>query len=227
MHNKRIIISLTSWPKRVSNIKTTISSLMNQTLKPDLIELNLSKDEFTNMEQDIPEDLLSFIFENKDVVEINWVNGNSGVFKKIIPTLKKFYGEDYYLLSVDDDCFYRKDYIQRMVSYIEEFDGDSFCLSVVNVIGNRQIYKSLSFKEDFWGKLSQDVIDTRIDDLYIEHYLKVKNRKLTHFKPSDTPDMIKEFNPIFPNSHNTKNGQYSFEDIRKANEIISKIKFDE
>ena len=224
--NKQIIISLTSWTKRIGNVKTVIDSLLHQTLQPDYIELNLSLDEFPNREKDLPEELVILINENK-LVEINWVNGNDGVFKKIIPTLKKFYGEAYYLLSVDDDWIYRDDYISLMVGFIEEFDADSFCLANANVIGNRQIYKSTCFKKDFWEKLTQEVISTRIDDSYIEHYLRSHNKKFSHYRPNDTPYITQKFNQIHPNSHNTKTGQYSIEDIKKANEIISKIKFDE
>ena len=45
--------------------------------------------------------------KNKNI-EINWVEKNTGVFKKIIPTIKKYYGLNYYLISVDDDIIYRK-----------------------------------------------------------------------------------------------------------------------
>jgi hypothetical protein len=48
-------------------------------------------------------------------IEINWVEKNTGVFKKIIPTIKKYYGLNYYLLSVDDDIIYRNDYIELML----------------------------------------------------------------------------------------------------------------
>lgn len=222
----KIIISMTSWPKRINNVKTVIESLLDQELQANIIELNLSLDEFPNKEDSLPTDLLKLIENNKQI-EINWVEGNDGVFKKIIPTLKKFYGEEYYLLSVDDDWIYRRDYIKLMVDYLEKYNTDTFCLANANVIGNRQIYKSLCFKNDFWERLTQEVIDTRIDDSYIEHYLKSYNKKMSHYRPSDTPDITKRFNQIFPNSHSAKTGQYSFEDVKKANNIISKIKFNE
>ena len=66
---------------------------------------------------------------------------NTGAFKKIIPTIKKFYGLNYYLLSVDGDLIYREDYIELMIYYIEKFNPDSFCLTSSKVIGNTMIYK--------------------------------------------------------------------------------------
>ena len=219
-----IIVSMTSWAKRIYNCKPVIESLIDQSIKPNYIELNLSLDEFPNKENDLPKELIDLI-NNNSIIEINWVEGNDGVFKKIIPTLKKFYGKTYYLLSVDDDWLYRSDYIEMMIRFIKQYNADTFCLANARVIGNRQIYKSDCFKSNFWEKLTQDVIDTRIDDMYIEHYLSWYNKIFSWFRPDDCPDITKRFNQVHPNSHNTSTGQYSLEDINKANNIIKSITF--
>lgn len=219
-----IVVSMTSWTKRIGNCKTAIGSLLNQNLMPDYIELNLSLDEFPNKEFDLPIELTNLVSQNKNV-EINWVDGNDGVFKKIIPTLKKFYGQDYYLLSVDDDWIYRNDYIEMMVNFIEKYNTDAFCLFRPLVIGNRMIYKSSCFKEDFWENLTKEVIMTRIDDAYISHYLKSYRKKISGFRPDDTPDITKRYNQIYPNSHNSVTGEYSADEINRANKIIHAIKF--
>ena len=222
--DKKIIVSLTSWPKRICNVLAVIESLLNQDIEPDIIQINLSEDEFKNKEFDLPNDLQLFIKDNQKI-HIEWVKGNDGVFKKIIPTLKKHYGENYYLLSVDDDWIYRHDYIKMMIEFIEKFSSDSFCLSQSLVIGNRMIYKSAAFEPDFWEKLTQDAILARIDDSYIEYYLKCKKRKMSCYRPSDTQDITKKFNPIFPNSNNTITGNYSKKDIDSAKLAIQKINF--
>lgn len=219
-----IVISMTSWKKRIVNVRKVLESLVDQNMKADFIELNLSVEEFPMKENDLPCDLVEFVKSHNEI-EINWVNGNDGVFKKIIPTLKKFYGKEYYLLSVDDDWIYRSDYIELMVGYIEKYDADTFCLANANVIGNRQIYKSSCFREDFWKRLTNEVISTRIDDSYIEYYLKCHKKKMSHYRPSDTPDITKKFNPIYPNSNNEKTGQYSYKDIKTANDVISRVNF--
>ena len=162
---------MTSWPKRIGNCYTVLKSIIDQTLVPDNIELNLSIIEFPNKYKDLPDDLKNLILDNK-IISINWIDRNDGVFKKIIPTIQKYYGNTYYLLSVDDDWIYREDYIEMMINYLEKYNADTFCLANSNVIGNRQIYKSSCFKDDFWKCLTQDVINTRIDDSYIERYLK-------------------------------------------------------
>lgn len=193
-----IIVSMTSWPKRIGNVATVVQSLLNQDVHPDIIQINLSREEFPH-ESSLPSDLIQLIVHNPEV-QIEWVDGNGGVFKKIIPTLKKHYGEDYLLLSVDDDWIYRHDYIKMMIEFLEKYDADAFCLFRPLVIGNRMIYKSSCFKSDFWEKLTPEVVSTRIDDTYIEHYLHSYNKKIAGFRPDDTPDITKKFNPVHPNS---------------------------
>ena len=140
--------------------------------------------------------------------------------------LKKHYGEDYYLFSVDDDYIYRHDYIKMMIDFIERYESDSFCLHFPGIIGNRMVYKSTIFEKDFWEKITPEVIATRIDDSYIEHYMRSKNKKMAGTRPLDTTDIMKKFNPVFPNSQNSSTGQYSPENVRRAKNIIWKIKFD-
>lgn len=218
-----IIVSMTSWIKRINNVATVVNSLLKQDVYPDIIQINLSKEEFKSI-NDLPNDLLNII-NNHSEIKIEFVDGNDGVFKKIIPTLKKYYPKDYFLLSVDDDWIYRHDYIKMMINFLNKYNADAFCLFGPVVIGNRMIYKSSCFKPDFWENLTSDVISTRIDDAYIEHYLRSYNKKICGFRPNDTPDITKKFNPIYPNSQNTITGEYSAHDIEYANKIIKSIKF--
>ena len=48
VHNNEIIVSLTSYPKRINKIKQTLDSIFNQTIQPDKILLWLSNSEFEN-----------------------------------------------------------------------------------------------------------------------------------------------------------------------------------
>ena len=224
LKNLKIIISLTSWPKRIKNVATVVKSLLNQNIEPDLIELNLCIIEFPNKEKDLPKELNILLSKNKKI-EINWVKKNTGVFKKIIPTIQKYYGLNYYLLSVDDDYIYRKDYIELMVYNIKKYNSDSFCLSKYKIIGNRMIYKSLIFEKDFINKLTDKIIETRIDDSYINYYLKKKKKKMANYSPNNIKDIMKIYNPIHPNSRNNKTGKYSPKLVKRALKLINKIKF--
>ena len=219
----KIIVSLTSWPKRIKNVAIVINSLLNQNIEPDLIELNLCIIEFPNKEKDLPKELNILISKNKKI-EINWVEKNTGVFKKIIPTIKKYYGLNYYLLSVDDDYIYRKDYIELMVYNIQKYNSDSFCLTNSQIIGNRMIYKSLIFENDFIEKLTDEIIETRISDSYIKYYLMKKKKKMAMYRPNNIRDIMKIYNPIHPNSRN-ETGVYSPKLVKRALQLINKIQF--
>ena len=220
----KIIVSLTSWNKRIVNVYDVLKSILNQDTPPDLIELNLCEIEFPNKENDFPQKLLLLLKENEKI-EINWVKKNTYTFKKIIPTIKKYFGKKYYLLSVDDDWIYRKDYISMMINYIEKFKSDSFCLGGGNVMGAIMIYKSTCFQRDFYEKLTDEIINLRIDDAYIGYYLSQKKKKMAFIKVENIFSIIKPFNSIFPNSDDGLKGRYIDENLRKANNLIHSIKF--
>ena len=54
----QVMISVTSFPARIHEVKYTIYSLLNQTYKLDQVVLWLGKDQFPNQDADLPADLL-------------------------------------------------------------------------------------------------------------------------------------------------------------------------
>ena len=112
-----------------------------------------------------------------------------------------------------------------MINYIERFNSDSFCLSKKSkIIGNRMIYKSESFDYDFKAKLTDEIINAKISDAYIYHYLKQKKKIMAHQLPKKFKKLMKRFNSIYPNS-GKKNGRYSKKQIKRAKNLIKKINF--
>ena len=111
-----------------------------------------------------------------------------------------------------------------MVYNIKKFNSDSFCLCSGKVIGNKMIYKSLIFENDFIEKLTDEIIETRISDYYIKYYLIKKKKKMANYKPNNIKDIIKVFNPIFPNSRNIT-GKYSPQLVKRSYNLVNKIKF--
>jgi hypothetical protein len=101
---QNIIVSLTTWKKRIGNIPTVLNTILKQTMSPYKIVINLSSEEFSNKEKDIPEDVLKFI-ENNKTIEINWVEGeNSRQWKKFVPTMLKYPND--WVICIDDDKLY-------------------------------------------------------------------------------------------------------------------------
>ena len=104
-----IIISLTTFPERINELKFCLYSLFNQTFKADKIVLYLSEDEFTNREDDLPDEVLNFI---KYGLEIRWCSGNLRSYKKLIYALKDY--PDSIIVTVDDDLFYSKNLLAEL-----------------------------------------------------------------------------------------------------------------
>lgn len=96
-----IVITMTSWKMRISNVKSVIESVLKNTLLPDRVYLNLSSDEFTNKEDDLPNDLVE-LFNSNDFLIINWVKENTKTMKKVFPILK-YLSDDDIIINIDDD----------------------------------------------------------------------------------------------------------------------------
>lgn len=108
-HPIPVVLSMTTFPGRIYEVKYAIYSLVKQTFMPDEFILWLSKDEFPRGELDIAESLL--ILLKKWNVQIKfWESDKS--FKKIIPTLINY--PDAIVVTADDDIFYDEDWLEKM-----------------------------------------------------------------------------------------------------------------
>lgn len=96
-----IVVTMTSWVKRIGNVKKVVESVMDNTMKPDRLYLNLSKTEFEGI--DLPEDLVEY-FNSDDRLIINWVEGeNTKSMKKVFPILG-YLEDDDIIINIDDDA---------------------------------------------------------------------------------------------------------------------------
>jgi hypothetical protein len=57
----KIIVSLTTFPERITIVQETIKSLLTQTVKPDAIVLWLAESQFPNKENELPEELKKYL----------------------------------------------------------------------------------------------------------------------------------------------------------------------
>ena len=108
-----IIVSLTTFGKRIHDVYLTIESIMQQSLKPDKIILCISTIEFDAAF--IPETLKH---QQERGLEILFCAENLGPYKKYHYTLLKY--PDSLLVTVDDDLLYPADTIDRLYkSYLQ------------------------------------------------------------------------------------------------------------
>lgn len=109
--DEKIIVSMTSWKKRINNVANVINDILKQTLLPNKIILNLSSDEFKNGRNDLPIELLKTIDTN-ELCELYWVKEDTKPYKKLIPTLLRFPND--VIITIDDDIEYPKNFIELM-----------------------------------------------------------------------------------------------------------------
>lgn len=162
-----VTVTMASWPPRIGYVERSMRSLLSQTRMPDRVELNLSRQEFPGGLDDLPEGLRGLVGEGK--INLNWEDGNTYVFRKMVPTVKKYHGEDYVLLLVDDDCEYAPTYIEHIVRNLG--DHDAYC-SEPGVVGNRVAFRAKVFKPVFWEAITPEVVECGISDTWIGVYLQ-------------------------------------------------------
>ena len=102
-----IVVSLTSFDKRIHELYLCIESLFQQFLKADRIILWLSRQNFPA--EQLPESLLR---QQERGLEIVFYDEDLGPFKKIVYALKEC--PDSLIITVDDDVLYPPDLIDQL-----------------------------------------------------------------------------------------------------------------
>lgn len=148
---ERIIVTLTTYSKRINNIPTVLDTIFNQTLPPDLVVLNLAYEEI------IPDVIQDYI--NQHGIEIYRV-ADTKVYKKLIPTLKRYPNDC--IISIDDDWLYPDGMIEDFM-HIHSLYPEFPISGNKEAIGNMQCHcgcASLT-KASYFGKWL-DLIDSDV-----------------------------------------------------------------
>ena len=108
---EKVIITMTSWKKRIKNSNRALEILLKNTYIPNKVILNLAIEEFPKKYNELPKNVLNLLkFQN---FEIFWVEKNNKVFKKLIPTLNRFKND--LIITTDDDVLYPYDFIEKIL----------------------------------------------------------------------------------------------------------------
>lgn len=107
------IVSITSFPARISEAWISLECIMRQTVKPDKIILWLAEEQFPD--RNLPESLLAF---EKRGLEIRFCDD--------LKSHKKYYytileNPDANIITLDDDLFYDKYIIENLIALHKEF----------------------------------------------------------------------------------------------------------
>lgn len=153
----KIIVTFTSWKKRIHLCAHTVDLILNQSMRPDKLILNLSTDEFPNKEKELPKTLVE---KQNDIFEIHWVKEDTKVYKKILPTLDRY--PDDVIISIDDDIEYPKNFIEAMYTKFIEY-GKKLPITGGKYKWTNQLYSFHGaftlFKKEFFGPYLDDLLE--------------------------------------------------------------------
>ena len=172
-----IVVTMTSWSKRIKNVLPIICNIFRGVIKPDRLYLNLSIQEFPHMEKELPQDLVEYCSLNGSVI-INWVEGeNTKTMKKVFPILK-YLDDDDIIITCDDDILINPYLIKSRINDIRKYNyryaiSSSSMWKFINnsyTLSATSIYTKRMFNN--WEKLYTDeVVKTYNDDMLYTYIL--------------------------------------------------------
>ena len=199
MKSCRYIVSLTTIPSRIDNIDKTIESLINQTLKPDKIVLNIPV-KYNLRFTATPDDSAIQKLKNRysDDLIINYVDYDYGPGTKLMGAIKNniidVYSDNEYIVLVDDDHIYEPFMIQYFDNYNRKHCGSKLKSASFHCYAQSDIVigqgadgffinsNVLSWFEDYYDIIRiYDYIKYH-DDYYISYYLHVTDNSPFHLK---------------------------------------------
>lgn len=105
----RLIVSLTSYPKRFATLPWTLTCLLRQSIQPDAVILWVSDSDFDLLPASVT-DLKKEGLEVRRTADIR-------SYMKIIPVLRDM--PDAYIATADDDLYYPADWLQGLVDTVK------------------------------------------------------------------------------------------------------------
>lgn len=136
--DKKIIISLTSFPARINTVHQTIESLINQTKKADKIILWLAPEQFPNGEKDLPENLLRL---KERGLTIDWYHDIRS-YKKLIPSLRKYPND--LIVTVDDDLIFKPTMLEKLYRSYKKYPNDINSHRVTKFVYERDKFDAIA-----------------------------------------------------------------------------------
>lgn len=107
-----IIVSLTSFPKRINRLWIVIESILRQTSAPKKIVLTLSKLQFVS-EKSLPKKLLNL--KSRGLLEIIWTENDLRSHKKYFFSMQAY--PDDIIVTVDDDFIYGRKMLETLYAF--------------------------------------------------------------------------------------------------------------
>ena len=173
-----IIFSITTSPKRILLMEKTINSILNQSVPPTLIRINIPKIFKRTGESYIIPPFIS----NNPKIRIYEYEEDYGPIMKVLPTIMDYQNDDHTIIIYgDDDVLTLPLTIENYLDFMIKDSKSIYCLSGINYINNefinytdKAILNKVNIVEGFATVcLKSNIIKTSI----IEYYDKIKYNK--------------------------------------------------
>jgi len=128
----RVVVSLTTLPSRINGVARTLRSILNQTLVPDKIYLNLPVRTSKGEKYKIPPNLEK-LMKTHSIIKINRPRKDYGPGTKLYPTLTHEKGPNTRIITIDDDSIYPRKTIKYLVETSLKRPDDALAYSAWNI----------------------------------------------------------------------------------------------
>lgn len=120
--NDTLIVSMTSWPRRIKYVAKALFSILKQNVDKKFyhLVLVLAESEFPNKEKDLPENLRLMI--DNELIELIWYKRNILSHKKLMPTLAKY--PENPILVCDEDIIRPEGWLKTFIEDHKKFPTD-------------------------------------------------------------------------------------------------------
>ena len=115
--DREVVVSLTSFPPRFSTLHLTLRTLLNQSVSPDRIVLWIAHQDMALL----PPKVLALQTKGIEIRPCDDLRS----FKKIVPATEQF--PDSYIVTADDDLYYRRDWLRIILSAAGAGTKDVVC----------------------------------------------------------------------------------------------------
>lgn len=225
---KRVVVSLTTLETRIENLQDTIQSILDNTMLPDRIYLNIHKD------IDIPPELLKFLQEQKIIIIIP-LEIDYGPVTKLYPTLLHETDPETIIITIDDDIIYHPNTIKHLLNASYNYPDTCICVSgwnyinlglfhipIINPSKNEVVkvsilqgYNGVLYKRKFFSDLAileknMNVKECKTtDDILISNSLTQSGINIYSIGMTETHE-----NNVSKNIENTRLGSYNLQNFQ-------------
>ncbi len=193
LKGNRLVVSLTTSPLRLTKIEGQIKNIMEQTILPDKIYLNVPHF-FKRTGESYDTNILNNLKKKYPLLQINRCE-DKGPVTKLYPVMDYETNDDTIIIIIDDDMWYENKLFEKLiVQFMQDpstvLSNDVDMYASVEGVNTPAAYAGIIFKRSmFDDDFSKFIDDTGMykncynsDDLIIGIYCKRKNIKVKQAK---------------------------------------------